>query len=264
MSSLSRMLVILDCFTPEEPLLTAEQIVSRLGYNRATAYRYLRELNNFGLLSRLDGGFILGPRVIELDYLIRQYDPVLKASLPVMQELGTRFEADVLLVNFFNDRLLVSHREHGDDKRIRISYGRGRRMPLFSGAAAKVILASLSMDKQRRIFDANLNSISTGHLPTNWADFRKELVTVQKARCAVSFGELDAGHVAVASPLLHGKPYPPGAICIVFSEHRYGIIDKSQIEQAVISAAERIQERVERLSDPKGSPPSKLSVVSND
>lgn len=258
MSSLSRMLVILDCFTPDEPLLTAEEIISRLGYSRGTGYRYLKELSSFGLLSRLEGGFTLGPRIIELDYAIRQYDPVLKASLPVMRELGARFEADVLLINFFNDRLVVTHRERGDDRRIAISYGRGRRMPLFSGAGGKVILASFSADKQRRIFNAHRESLASGHLPTTWNEFRKELMAIQKARCAVSFGELDAGHVAVASPLLHGGPYPPGSVCVVFSAHRYSVIDKAQAEQAVIEAAGQIEERVQQLT---GGAPSAATTA---
>jgi len=255
MSSLSRMLVILDCFTPEEPLLTAEEIMARLDYSRGTAYRYLRELSSFGLLSRLEGGFTLGPRIIELDYAIRQYDPVFRASCPIMAQLSDEFESDVILVSFFNDRIVVTHHERGDDKNMKISYGRGERMPLFSGAASKATLACLSSDKQRRLFKANMPTVAKSHLPSNWPAFRKELIRIEKERFATTFGELDTGNVGVASPILHNGPFPPGSVCMVFTEHRYKIIDKALVANAVIGAADAIRERVAGLVQPKEPAP---------
>src|SRR5580704_16272660 len=79
-SSLSKMLQVLTLFNASEPLLTADEIMQRLDYTRPTTYRYIRELCAAGLLGRFANGYALGPRVIELDYIIRQADPVLKVA----------------------------------------------------------------------------------------------------------------------------------------------------------------------------------------
>ena len=69
MSSLARMLSILDLFGARAPVLSAEEIIARRNYSRPTGYRYVRELVAAGLLVRAPGGYSLGPRIIELDWL---------------------------------------------------------------------------------------------------------------------------------------------------------------------------------------------------
>ena len=94
MSSQKKMLAVLDVFTPAHPLLTAEDVMSRLGYSRGTAYRYIRELCDAGLLTRVGGCYALGPRIIELDFNIRQWDPVLRASQSSQNALRGEHEVD--------------------------------------------------------------------------------------------------------------------------------------------------------------------------
>ena len=89
MSSLGSSLSILGLFGPDRPTLSAESITESLGFTRPTGYRYLRELVASGLLVRLaPGTYALGPRIIELDWQIRQSDPLLRAGLSVIQDLS--------------------------------------------------------------------------------------------------------------------------------------------------------------------------------
>ena len=74
MNSLRRMLAVLKLIQPYRPTVDIAQICLQLGYAPATAYRYVRELADVGLLVRLPGGYALGPRIIELDLLIRETD----------------------------------------------------------------------------------------------------------------------------------------------------------------------------------------------
>jgi DNA-binding IclR family transcriptional regulator len=244
MSSLKRMLSVLDVFSPAEPVLEAEAIMSRLGFSRGTAYRYLRELAGAGLLTNMNGGYALGPRIIELDYAIRQCDPALQAGQPVMQDLCERFDCDVLLTSFFENRVIVSHHERGSD-RIVMSYGRGRQMPLFHGCASKMILASLSRPRQRRLYDAHAAEIDAAGLGTTWTEFRGNLEPIRRAGYATSFAELDPENVGVAAPILRNPPSTPGSLVLVFSAARYDILDKSLVVEIVRAAAARICDVIE-------------------
>ena len=50
MSSLGRLLSVLDLYSEVEPIWTLEEITSETGYTRSTAYRYVKELCDSGLL----------------------------------------------------------------------------------------------------------------------------------------------------------------------------------------------------------------------
>jgi DNA-binding IclR family transcriptional regulator len=245
LSSLKRMLTVLDVFTPANPVYGVDDIASRLDYSRGTTYRYLRELTAVGLLSRAPAGFSLGPRIIELDFAIRQCDPMLTASQPAMRTLRDRFECDVLLVRFFDDRVVVCHHEHGSD-RITVSYGRGRLMPLFRGAGSKILLASLPVARQRRLFQTYPADIAEAGLGHDWKSFRAALVAFQRAGIAVSVGELDPGNVGVAAPIGADQPAYASGLIMVFSTARYAVLDKALINTALTHATLQIATALRR------------------
>ena len=87
MNSLSRMLEVLKLFSADQPVIDIEIICSQLGYTSPSAYRYVRELSNAGLLVRLPRGYALGPRIIELDRHMTQFDPLLAASHEYLHRL---------------------------------------------------------------------------------------------------------------------------------------------------------------------------------
>jgi DNA-binding IclR family transcriptional regulator len=246
MSSLKRMLSVLDAFSPDAPVLGADEIMQRLSFSRGTAYRYLRELSGAGLLTHINGGYALGPRIIELDYAIRQCDPALQVGQPVMQELCQQFDCDVLLTSFFENRVIVSHHERGGD-RITMSFGRGCQMPLFQGCGSKMILASLPRPRQRRLYDAHADSIAAAQLGTTWREFRASLDPIRRAGYAISVGELNAGNVGIAAPIVLDPPQSPGSLILVFSAARYAIVDKPLVVKIVQTAAARICALIENL-----------------
>ena len=93
MSSLERLLSVLDLYSEEEPIWTLEGITSVTGYARSTAYRYVKELCDSGLLISVGkGAHVLGPRFIEFDRLIRNTDPLLNAAQKIIPQLHRAFE----------------------------------------------------------------------------------------------------------------------------------------------------------------------------
>ncbi|EIF32012.1 transcriptional regulator [Burkholderia sp. Ch1-1] len=237
------MLSLLDAFSPDTPTLTADEIMAKLGYSRGTAYRYVRELCSVGLLTSIGGAYSLGPRVIELDYFIRRSDPVLRASRTTLQALRSRFECDVLLTAFYEDRVVVTHHEQSTDH-VQVSYGRGRVMPLFYGAGSKVILATLPNARQRRIYQAHQAEIAEAGMGDDWVAFRSNLAAIRRAGHAISLGELDAGNVGVSAPITHVESNAYGSIVLVLSQKRYEILDKSLLTEAVIDGAHNIVKNI--------------------
>lgn len=239
MSSLKRMLAVFDAFSSEHAVLTAEEIMSTLGYSRGTAYRYVKELCDAGFLTRAAGGYALGPRIIQLDYCIRQRDPILMTSLPVMQALRKRYECDVLLTVFYEDQVVVTHRESGDQELV-MSYGRGREMPLFRGAGSKVLLACLPPARQKRLYGAHAEAIAQAGLGESWEAFRASLAAVKRMGHAVSFSELDQGNVGVAAPIEQDPLNMPAGLVMVFRTERYEVLDKDGLLQSLKTGIRQI------------------------
>ncbi|TCG02911.1 IclR family transcriptional regulator, partial [Paraburkholderia steynii] len=75
MSSITRLLSILELFSQTGPFVSVEDVAAKLGCSTPTAYRYVRELVDTGLLVRFTAGdYGLGPRIIKLDYHLRMSD----------------------------------------------------------------------------------------------------------------------------------------------------------------------------------------------
>lgn len=240
MSSLARMLAILDLFDEGASVWTAEAIAERLGYTLPTGYRYVRELGEAGLLRRDAGGtYVLGPRVIELDYRIRIGDPLLIAGERVMRALADATGLEVVLGTLYGERIITIHQEHGDEG-VSITYGRGRRMPLFRGMLSKVIVASLPRARLRRLVETHADEAQTGTLPVEWEALTAALKSIRGAGFSVSDGELDPGQVGIAVPLAVPERRIVAALGFIVTRRRYATSDPALLRTRLDEAAQAI------------------------
>jgi len=235
MSSLKRMLEILDLYSVDHALLTAEEISNLLSYSRGSTYRYLKELTTAGLLINAAGGYAPGPRVIELDFVIRQNDPYSSVIQPVVQSLNDQFQCEVLASSYYRGRVVVTHHIKGSDE-LTMSFGRGRRMPLFLGAGSKVILAGMKKRQLQLIYENSAEQRTSSIVPPNWDDFYAEMSKIRRAGHAVSRSELDVGNVGVAVPLSLNSM---GSIVLVFTSKRYEMLDQKRVAKLLMGAAEQ-------------------------
>lgn len=242
-SSLARMLAILDLFGIAQPALTAEEIVARLSISRPTGYRYVRELVNVGLLVRAPGGYALGPRIIELDWQIRQRDPVLEAAAGPVRVLSERSGCDVTLMGKYGDRIVTIHHERGIEPQT-IGFDRGRRMPLFRGAPSKAMLAFMPRSRLKRLWERNPGEQAVAVPAGGFEAFASELAAIRRTGHAVSLGELDQDKVGVAAPLFRLGAGPArevsGAVCLVVPRLRYETSNATRLAGYLQEAAQAI------------------------
>ncbi len=202
MSSLERLLSILDLYSEAEPIWTLEEITRETGYARSTAYRYVKELCDSGLLISIGkGAHVLGPRFIEFDRLIRNTDPLLMAAQKVMPDLHKKFgEGLLLLSSLYGDKVLCIHQEPLISD-FSVSYTRGRPMPLFYGATAKIILANLPERRLVKLFLNHRLEIAKAGLGDEWEDFKKHLAEMRRQGFCISKGEVDLGATGIGTAI---------------------------------------------------------------
>ena len=243
-SSLARMLGVLDLFSDQRLHWTPEAVADTLQVSLPTAYRYVRLLTDAGLLQRTgDAQLTLGPRIIVLDHYIRQADPVLQHGVPFMKELVAQTGLDCVVTALYGGQLLDTHREFGAAP-ASLSYGRGRPRPLFRGGAPKVVLANYPPAALHKLFDARQAEVHAAGLPTEWAAFRRYYARIRKAGFYLSSGELEAHLSALAAPLFRADGSVFGAVSLVGTVPRMGVIDTAKLAPLVMRAAQDISARM--------------------
>ncbi|WP_395448929.1 IclR family transcriptional regulator [Aminobacter sp. UC22_36] len=216
MNSHEKMLGLLDLFDGEESVVTVtiDEMHERLGYTRSTLYRYLKTLTDAGLLTSLPSvGYMLGPRIVELDYKIRTGDVLIRAARPVMEELAAQFRGIALLCRRYRFDVLCVHQESGTDA-IHSGYERGRRRSLLHGAASLSILAYLP-DHQLRKFHSTAASQFAEAGFGNTLKEAKVILREQRQRGWVSTtGDVTPGVTGIASPVFDGRSEILGSLSL--------------------------------------------------
>jgi DNA-binding IclR family transcriptional regulator len=248
-SSLERMLNVIDAFTEEDALWTVDDLAAEYGYTLPTTYRYVGELCDAGLLTRVaPGAYALGPRIIELDRQIQRSDPLLAAAAPVWPQLLRPDRGHVvLLCALFRDKVLCIG-QAGRARRMALSYARGRPMPLFRGATAKAILAWLPERRLARLFAGNQREIRKAGLGAGRREFMAALKAIRQQGYSITFGDVDPGVVGVAVPVLAGEGWVLGSLSLVFPEKRFPARGLGRVVASLRQAAERIQANLRNLS----------------
>ncbi|HWK66472.1 MAG TPA: IclR family transcriptional regulator [Rhizobiaceae bacterium] len=220
MQSHERMLGILNLFDADDSYvaLSFEEIHARLGYTRSTLYRYLKALSDAGLLSSLPGlGYVLGPRIIELDYKIRSGDPLIRAAQPIMEELARQFSGIALLCRKYRDQVLCVHQESGTDQ-LRSNYERGRTRPLLKGAASVAILAHLPHYQLGRLYSQRADEFRNAGYGTTLAEVKTALKAHRQRGWVYTQGDVTPGAGGIAAPLFDGEQDVLGSLSLTLRD----------------------------------------------
>jgi DNA-binding IclR family transcriptional regulator len=200
----SRILRVLELYDTRH-VWTVEAIAREMGVSVSSAYRDVQELSRAGFLDPVAGaGYVLGPAFIRYDRLLRTSDPLIAAAAPVMHELlaETTREGTAILCRRYREGVMCVYEERGPQSRARSYYERGVAMPLFIGAASKVILAHLDERTLRRTYLEHRAQIREATGCEDLKSFRAELRGIRNQGYAVTTAELGPGRVGFAAPLL--------------------------------------------------------------
>ena len=213
-----RVLGVLELFTAEQPHWTVEMAAGQLRLPVSTAYRYFRSLTKAGILiAQKTGSYGLGPAIIQMDRQIRLADPLILAAQPRMRQLCDELPKHtfLLLCRLFHEQVMCIHQEPLERPDYSVGYERGRLMPLFRGAASKIILAYLPHREVRSLFEEHSQSFTQAGLGRTWAEIKGALVTLRNSGVSVTRGEVDPAMCGVSVPLLDAPDQVAGSLSVV-------------------------------------------------
>jgi DNA-binding IclR family transcriptional regulator len=204
LSSGDRLLMALALFTIERPQWTVEAAAEKLAVSAQTAYRYFKQLTGTGLITPVAGaGYTLGPAIIQMERQIQATDPMLIAARIVMVDLIQHAVegSTAILCRLFHDRVMCMHQVMSRGPQEPVSYERGRLMPLYRGATAKIILAHLPTRTLKSLFAHDVTEITAARLGASFDQFRRALAAIRRAGICVTHGEVDHGRTGIGAPI---------------------------------------------------------------
>ncbi|WP_236184681.1 IclR family transcriptional regulator [Pseudomonas protegens] len=248
MSSLSKMLGVLDLFGPQRLKVDPDTIAEHMGLSRATVYRYVKDLCAAGLLTRVDAGsYGLGPRIIELDWMMRQYDPILLAGRELMHGLSEDTGLAVFASVFYDGRIINTYIAEPSDT-YRFAFGRGQPLPFFRGAQSKVLIAYQKGRRLQRLFEEQLGQ--DPHNPYDWESFNKAAKKIRKDGYCITHDELNLGLTGIAAPIISlDLDEVVGSLAAVGTSDNFKLLRQETVTEMVIETAQRIAANIHAPSD---------------
>jgi DNA-binding IclR family transcriptional regulator len=244
----SRILRILQLFDTEH-VWTVEAIAQKMEVSVSSAYRDVQELSRAGFLDPVAGaGYVLGPAFIEYDRLIRTSDPLIGAAAPAMHRLlaDTTQEGTAILCRRYRDCVMCVHQERGTQSKARTFYERGVAMPLYIGAASKVILAYLDERTLKRSYEEHSEHIRKASGCEDLKTFRAELRSIRRQGYAVTTAELGPGRVGFAAPILLDGAVVAGLSLGGFRGARLDATTRLRYAEEVAASAKLIAKSIAR------------------
>ncbi|MFB9949693.1 IclR family transcriptional regulator [Rhizobium puerariae] len=219
-NSLERLQAVLDVFTEERLEWTPEELMEELGYSRPTLYRYLKILKDRGFLTSMPNmGFTLGPRVVEMDYLLRKSDRLILSGAPYLQKLTARYECTALLVRWYGEKILCVDSLSSTHEAIS-SYPRGRPMPLSRGAIGRSIVAFLPRRNLVPLIGRTLDEWQAAGVGDTVEAVLEALKSVRKTGYAVAHGEVTPGVTGFAAPVFDAGQSPIASFSVTIARDR--------------------------------------------
>lgn len=239
-SSLSRILNVLNLFNPQRLEIDADVIAEEFGLSRTSSYRYLKELCDAGLIAkRGPGGYVLGPRLIELDWMMRKYDPVLSHGRIDIEQLSQRTGLTVFVSAFYDNKIINTFILSPNND-LNYSFGRGRPLPLFRGAQAKVLTSYQGIKKIRDLYDEIIK-----HDPQNTyslEEILKQAKQIRKDGFCITNNELNQGQTGIAAPIFvdQNSKESHTSISVVGSYSQFELLRQETIIELLLDTSNRL------------------------
>ncbi|MFJ9381577.1 IclR family transcriptional regulator [Streptomyces sp. NPDC101455] len=196
--SVRRALDILSLLTEDQPAVPLRSIVENTGLPKTTVVRLVQTLEDYGLLWATAAGYMAGPGLWRWAHLAASSWELPPETVKLLRELLHRHGETVnVMTRRGMHRVCVAQQESPQPLRhvVRV----GDQLPLWAGAASKILLSGASDTLLERI------AVDSPHGHEHAEQLRVWRDQADEAGCAVSQGERDSGLTAVAVPIRTGS-----------------------------------------------------------
>ena len=239
--TVTKALELLDLFTRGRPLIGLSDLARLAGLNKATCYRMMTELTDYGLVEQLHTGreYRLGPAVLRLAALREAQVPTRDAAMPVLQDLAriTRETAHLSLLMGGTLRPLAF--AYSPAHSTKVTMEDTDVLPFHATSWGLAVLAFQSIPFVNALLAAPLKRL-TPHTTTDPAILRERLLQVQQTGFAESHGGYEAEVHSIAVPLFDALGQCTGAVAVAAPASRMTDRQRALMQRSLLRAGTEI------------------------
>ena len=246
---LERYTQILESLAGQSSGLGLSDVSDATVLTSATTHRLLHSLVGVGLVHRKSSRtYVLGDRFFRLAAMASNSPSVATMSEPFLIELAEKFGETAYLAKLVGDEIEPVSMTQTESRNSAIILP-GRRLPLYATSAGKAVLANQS-DKFIDRYLSKPRTAYTQNTRIREEEIRSELAAIRKKGISVSDNEFEPGLLNYACPIFSFGSQVVFAIAVIGLRDRLKKVPKSDIENALASAAERLARKIDVLIQP--------------
>lgn len=206
--AIDRALKIIDLFDEQHMELKITEISERMNLHKSTVHSLLKTLQLHGYIEQDAelGKYRLGIRFVEKGQLFLNHLDLRDFVRPYLKQLSLHTGQTTHLVTLEGNEGIYIDKEEGEKAAIR--YSRiGRRVPLHTSAAGKVLIAYQEENDRNRLISTLTFEGRTERTITNEVDFTAEMNNVMLLGYAIDNEENEAGVRCAAVPIFNHQQH---------------------------------------------------------
>ena len=215
MGTVTKALDLLDLFTRQRPLIGLSDLARLAGVNKATCYRLVTELCDFGLLELVGSAreYRLGPTVLRLAALREAQVPTREAAMPVLQALAQKTGETAHLSMVMGGALHTLAYAYSAAHATKVTMEDAQVLPFHATSSGLAVLAFQTEAFRAAILSQPTPKL-TGRTETDPAALRARIAEVRSLGLAESRGALQAEVHSMAVPLFDALGHCTGALAV--------------------------------------------------
>ncbi len=215
MGTVSKALELLDLFTRQRPLIGLSDLARLAELNKATCYRLVTELCDFGLIEQVGTAreYRLGPTVLRLAALREAQVPTREAAMPVLQALAQRTGETAHLSLMMGGSLQTLGFAYATSHLTRVTMEDTQTLPFHATSSGLIVLAFQPPEFQSAVLAQPIVAL-TGSTETSPAALRDRLKMLRGQGFAESRGAYQADVHSMAVPLFDVLGRCTGAVAV--------------------------------------------------
>jgi DNA-binding IclR family transcriptional regulator len=215
----SKVLALLEAFTPATPEMTLSELARRAGVSLPTAHRRAAELLEWGALERnSQGRYRIGLRLWEVASLAPRGLGLREAAMPFLEDLYEVTRENVQLAVREGLEVVFVERITGRHA-VTVLTRVGGRFALHATGVGLVLLAHAPTEVQEELLNSPLDRYTEKTISDPIA-LRRALAKTRKLGYAISDGQVTTDALSVAAPIVDTEGSVIAAVSLVV--HAYG------------------------------------------
>lgn len=221
-TTLERAIILMDCFSQDEPFLGVREAAKKAGLSSSTTGRLLSSLKTLGLLFQdpETQKYAFAGKVLAWAEIYSATFDMRRLARPYIEELQQiTGETVSLYVQEGVNRICVDRLE--SDQNVRVVARIGRNIPLYAGSAGKLFLAYLSDEELEFILTNTDLEPLTPFTIINLEELRQQTAIIRKQGFSISHREWTVDASGVSAPIFNQRAQMIAALTVSGPTERF-------------------------------------------